>query len=556
MSIIILQGKEEKAQRIHYEVDSSLPALGEGGMGQVRRGVRVDEKTGLKSDVAIKFLFEDLSEKAIARARREASVRIHNENLVEMFGFVEVADNKSKHGEVKRYHVVSELLEGVMLYDVIKGKTTDRYGKQVAFAQELYQLYCDDRFRFAILITRNVLSGLMALHDQGYIHRDVDPSNIMVTHNRKIKLIDFGIAKKLGDGAGDADDMQLTSAGQFVGKAAYAAPELVLGDLKHQNRTTDLYAVGIMLYQFVMGKLPFVGDMMQLIQKQIHEKVPLKDIPYKSLRTVIGKATEKKQGNRYHSAAEMRVALEKLSDKGADVSRTASDVIASKVGSNKKLLYIILGSAAALALIACAAIFWPRSTEFDTDASSTTALADGQVQDTTGYEVITDASSGAKVIPVTMLIHKAVNLLSDSTTAPDGVKQLQEITTQYGDYRHAASAFALLAALTQPVDADVSAKTIKEMRAATASVIQRDAPLAHKYAQQAYDLDSTCYQAVFELATDFCSAATRTGDDSLQDFTKALKLFNSGIKYARQGDDDVYVKLFETRIEQVTSMLQ
>ena len=90
MSIIILQGKEEKAQRIHYEVDSSLPALGEGGMGQVRRGVRVDEKTGLKSDVAIKFLFEDLSEKAIARARREASVRIHNENLVEMFGFVEV----------------------------------------------------------------------------------------------------------------------------------------------------------------------------------------------------------------------------------------------------------------------------------------------------------------------------------------------------------------------------------------------------------------------------------------------------------------------------------
>ena len=555
MSIIILQGKEEKAQRIHYEVDSSLPALGEGGMGQVRRGVRVDEKTGLKSDVAIKFLFEDLSEKAIARARREASVRIHNENLVEMFGFVEVADNKSKHGEVKRYHVVSELLEGVMLYDVIKGKTTDRYGKQVAFAQELYQMYCDDRFRFAILITRNVLSGLMALHDQGYIHRDVDPSNIMVTHNRKIKLRDFGIAKKLGEGV-DADDMQLTSAGQFVGKAAYAAPELVLGDLKHQNRTTDLYAVGIMLYQFVMGKLPFEGDMMQLIQKQIHEKLPLKDIPYKSLRTVIGKATEKKQGNRYHSAAEMRVALEKLSDQGADVSRTASDIIASKVEGNKKLLYAILGTVAAVALIACAAIFWPRSTEAGSDGSETAALADGQVQDTTGYEVITDASSGAKVIPVTMLIHKAINLLGDSTRASEGVEQLQEITTQYGTYRHAAPAFALLAALTQPVDADVSAKSIKEMRAATANVIQRDAPLAHKYAQQAFDLDSTCYQGVFELATDFCSAATRTGDDSLQDFTKALKLFNSGIKYARQEEDDVYVKLFETRIEQVTSMLQ
>ena len=556
MAIINLQGKEEKAQRIHYEVDTTLPALGEGGMGQVRRGVRVDEKTGVRSEVAIKFLFEDLSDKAIARARREASVRIHNENLVEMFGFVEVADNKSKHGEVKRYHVVSELLEGVMLYDVIKGNTTDRYGKQVEFAQELYQMYCDDRFRFAVLVTRNVLSGLMALHDQGYIHRDVDPSNIMITHNRKIKLIDFGIAKKLGEDAGGADDMQLTSAGQFVGKAAYAAPELVLGDLKHQNRTTDLYAVGIMLYQFVTGKLPFEGDMMQLIQKQIHEKIPLKEVPYKSLRAVIGKATEKKQGNRYHSAAEMRVDLEKLSDRGADASRTASDVLTSTVGSNKKLLYAILGGVAAVALIACAFAFWPRSSEEGLAAGETPALADGQVMDTIGFDVITDAKSGAKVIPITMLVQKAIDLLKDPATAQDGVTQLQDIATKYGDYRHAAPAFAVLAALTQPVDADVSAKSIKEMRAATASLINRDAPQAHKYAEQAYQLDSTCYQAIFELATDYCSAATRTGDDSLQDFNKALKLFNSGIKYAEQGGDDVYVKLFETRIGQVTSTLQ
>ena len=542
MSKIFLQGKEEKARHIHYEVDTSLPPLGEGGMGQVRRGVRVDEATGVKTDVAIKFLFDDLSENAIARARREASVQIHNENLVEMFGFVEVEDSQSKRGVVKRYHVVSELLEGVMLFDVIKGKTTDRYGKQVAYAQELYQMYCDERFRFAVLVTRNVLSGLMALHDSGYIHRDIDPSNIMITHNRKIKLIDFGIAKKFGDGGADPDEVKLTSSGQFVGKAAYAAPELVLGDIQHQNRTTDLYAVGIMLYQFIVGKLPFDGTMMELINKQINDKIPLKEVPYKSLRKIIGKATEKRQENRYHSAAEMRVALERLSEK----EEPASD--------NSKFLYAVLGGIAAAILIVCAIIFWP-TTNGSTESSDTPALTDGQVVDTTGYAAITDPGSGAQVIPVTMLIVQAVDLLSDSTTVQDGLKKLNDITTQYGSYKHTAPAFALLAALTQPVDADVSAKSIKEMRAATASIINRDAPQAHKYAQHAYELDSTCYQAIFELATDYAAAATRTGDDSLQDFNRALQLFNSGIKYAQRNDDEVYVKLFETRIKQVTSAL-
>ena len=60
MSLLYIQGEKEKEQHVHYEVDTSLPALGEGGMGQVLRGVRVDETNGLRTDVAIKFLFEDL----------------------------------------------------------------------------------------------------------------------------------------------------------------------------------------------------------------------------------------------------------------------------------------------------------------------------------------------------------------------------------------------------------------------------------------------------------------------------------------------------------------
>ena len=546
MSLLIIQGQEEKKQRIHYEVNTSLPALGEGGMGQVLRGVRVDEQTGVKSDVAIKFLFEDLSENAIARARREASIRIHNENLVEMFGFVEL-DVSQGNRKVKRYHVISELLEGVMLFDIIKGKTTDRYGKDVAYAQELYKMYCNERYRFAVLVTRNILSGLMALHDFGYIHRDIDPSNIMVTHDRKIKLIDFGIAKKFGIDSAEEDDMHLTNSGQFVGKAAYAAPELVLGDLKHQNRATDLYAVGIMLYQFIMGKLPFEGTMLELIQQQIHKKMPLKEIPYKSLRSIIGKATEKKQEKRYHSAAEMRVDLERLSPKDAETSTESGFNLNI---SGKKVLYCIVGCLAALALIAGIVLI---NSSGESDISS---INNDRILDTTGTAIITDGQSGVQGKPITVLIDETIQLLSDTVTAQVGIDNLQRIVSDYGNYKHAAQAFAILAALTQPVDADVSSKTVKKMRENTKNLIHRDAPLAHKYSLKAYELDSTCYEGIFELATDFAAAATRTGDDSLQDFSRSLKLFRYGIEYARRNNDEVYVKLFETRIGQVTSALE
>lgn len=549
MSMLFIQGQEEKSQRIHYEVDTSLPALGEGGMGQVRRGVRIDEKTGVKTDVAIKFLFDDLSENAIARARREASIRIHNENLVEMFGFVELEVSQGNRGKVKRYHVVSELLEGVMLFDVIKGKTTDRYGKEVAYAQELYQMYCNERFRFAVLVTRNVLSGLMALHDFGYIHRDIDPSNIMVTHDRKIKLIDFGIAKKFGTDESEDDDMHLTNSGQFVGKAAYAAPELVLGDIQHQNRTTDLYAVGVMLYQFIMGKLPFEGTMMELIQKQIHVKMPLKDIPYKSLRYIIGKATEKKQEKRYHSAAEMRVALEHLTSEDAKIPSSESGFMMPLL-QNKKILYGIAGGLLAAALITCAVMFWPFS------GTNSVSGNNDNVLDTISTTIITDEQSGISGTPISMLIDEAAQMLNNPATAQEGINKLKDIVSNYGDYRHSAQAFAILAALTQPVDADVSSKTVKKMRENTKNLISRDAPLAHKYSLKAYELDSTCYEGIFELATDFAAAATRTGDDSLQDFNRSLKLFQKGIEFARRNNDEVYVKLFETRIDQVTSALE
>lgn len=310
MAIIRLQGEIEQEKHLYYEFNTDDEPLGEGGMGKVFKGRCVDERTGIGKDVAIKFMFSDLPSHAIERARREASIQLRNDNLVEMLGFIETVKKDATGTPVRRYHVVSELLEGVMLDDLLQGKTTDQKGNPVPFAEKLYRDYQNNPLLFAVTIIRSVLSGLMALHDACYIHRDIDPTNIMITRNGHIKLIDFGIAKPINTLT--TCDKSLTTAGVFMGKPWYAAPELVLGDVKHQNVTTDIYAIGILFYQLYMGARPFEGAHHEVLDMQLHKPMPLRAITRKDVKAVIGKATNKKQELRYQSAAEFRVAVDAL----------------------------------------------------------------------------------------------------------------------------------------------------------------------------------------------------------------------------------------------------
>ena len=308
MSVIRLQGEAEKKKGIYFQLDSEDEPIGVGGMGQVFKGICVNERTGVTRPVAIKFMYDDLPPQAIERARREASIQLRNDNLVEMLGFIEI-DETTALGEVKKhFHVVSELLTGVSLSDIFEGKTQDRDGEDVAYAVKLQQDFKNDPEHFAKIIVVNVLSGLMALHDAGYIHRDIDPSNIMVTTDGHIKLIDFGIAKQMNTLT--TSDKALTVAGKFMGKPEYAAPELALGDIQHQNQTTDIYAMGILLYQCIIGHTPFEGARHEILEKQLKVKLPLDVIKNKDLRAIIARACEKKQELRFQTSSEMRVAIE------------------------------------------------------------------------------------------------------------------------------------------------------------------------------------------------------------------------------------------------------
>ena len=312
-SIYILQGEQERLHGIRYEVDMSQSPLGRGGMGQVFRGEMVNLYTQKRIPVAIKFLYGDLPERAIERARREAQIRINHPNLVRMYGFFEIREGNNRDNR-KHYHVVSELLDGVRLIDLLNGTTTNKDGVVIEYAKELYSLYKSDKCAFTVKVIKEILSGLSAFHQQGYIHRDLDPSNIMITSDHCVKIIDFGIAKKVK--ALNTQDRQLTNTGQFIGKAEFAAPELVVGDILSHNQTTDIYSVGIIMFRLTTGQLPFTGDMMTVIKKQIHDEIPVSLVPFKKLRPLIKKACAKRQERRFQNAQEFLRALNATQARG------------------------------------------------------------------------------------------------------------------------------------------------------------------------------------------------------------------------------------------------
>ena len=308
----ILQGENEKKNGICYEFNPFSKPLGEGGMGVVYKGFRVNIATGSRQVVAIKAMKDGLPDEVYGRARREASIQLKNDNLVEMMGFISTNEQELGGRTIRRYYVVSEFLNGVVLTDLLKGNFKDCDGIEIPYAKQLYTRYISDKESTVVEIIKRVLAGIMALHDKGYIHRDIDPSNIMVTKEGNLKMIDFGIAKDVTNL--NTHDGLHTSAGKFIGKAEYAAPELVLGDVRSQNFTTDVYAIGILFYQLLVGKLPFDGPQYDILQKQLKKNLPVSNIPYRKYKLIIKKATAKKQTDRYQSCIEMRMAIDTATD--------------------------------------------------------------------------------------------------------------------------------------------------------------------------------------------------------------------------------------------------
>ena len=310
--IVRVQGAAEVQNGIYYEYDNESNPLGQGGMGIVYEGYcfRVDNPNEY-IPVAIKKITNTAPD-LIERAMREASIQIDHPNLLRMWGFIPNMELDPYTNSYKpQYYVIMDRLVGVDLYSLTHGVTIDKSGYNVEYAQELYSMFINNRFEFVKTIMNNVFDAISALHSAGYIHRDIDPSNVMVTNEGEIRLIDFGISKTFS--SLNENVQKLTQTGAIIGKADYAAPEIVTGDILHHNVTTDIYALGIMLYQLYCGELPFFGTDPEIMQSQLNENLPLTNIDNLSLRAVIEKATQKKQAARYQSIEEMKADFEKCS---------------------------------------------------------------------------------------------------------------------------------------------------------------------------------------------------------------------------------------------------
>lgn len=247
-------------------------------MGVVYQGLHVR----LEQLVAIKDLSPEFASDPEMRRRfiREAKIqaRLNHPNVVNVHNLLEYKG---------RFLLVMEFVEGITLDKLIQNRGGLPYNE-------------------AIHIARQVLDALSFMHSRGVIHRDLKPGNIIITKEGLIKVTDFGIAKAL-------TDRGHTRSGVRLGTLWYMSPEQVKG--KSVDARSDLYAMGITLFQMVTGKLPFFGKSDFEIMKAQTEKHPpdpekiKKDIP-KFLSWIILKLLEKDPDRRFQSAAEVIKALE------------------------------------------------------------------------------------------------------------------------------------------------------------------------------------------------------------------------------------------------------
>ena len=262
----------------HYRI---LEKLGGGGMGVVYKA----EDLKLGRPVALKFLSEELSRdvQAVQRFKREARAAsaLNHPNICTIY---EVDEGNGQH------FIAMEFLEGQTLKHVLDGALPK----------------LDQFLEWGIQIAQ----ALEAAHKAGIIHRDIKPANVFITARGQVKLLDFGVAK-----LGSETEADLTTPGIALGTAAYMSPEQVLGE--PLDARTDIFSLGVVLYELSTGRLPFGGATAGALFDAILHQAPISPVELNAklpaeLAPLVNKALEKDRELRYQTASDLRVDLQRL----------------------------------------------------------------------------------------------------------------------------------------------------------------------------------------------------------------------------------------------------
>ncbi|NIN91731.1 protein kinase [bacterium] len=309
-----------------YEI---IEELGKGGMGRVYRV----EDTKLKQEVALKLIKPEIAKdkKTIERFRNELKLarNVRHKNVCGMFDL----------GEAEGVHFITmEYVRGEDLRSLIRRIGQLPIGKSISIANQ-------------------VCEGLAEAHRLGVVHRDLKSNNIMIDKEGNVRIMDFGIARSL-------EAKGITGAGVMIGTPEYMSPEQVEG--KEVDQRSDIYSLGVILYEMVTGRVPFEGDTPFTVGVKHKSETPKDPKELNSqisgdLNTAILKCLEKDKGNRYQSAGEVRSELSRI-EKG--IPTTEKEIPKRKPITSKEITVtfglkkLFIPALVVVALIIAAVVIW------------------------------------------------------------------------------------------------------------------------------------------------------------------------------------------------------
>ena len=313
--------------------------LGAGGMGEVYRAH--DPKLG--RDVAIKVLPQEFTSDPdrLARFEREARMlaALNHPNICGIYGLEEVDGVR---------FLVLELVDGKTLAETVSERTARDAGTALPVHE-------------ALTVARQIAEALEAAHDKGVVHRDLKPANVKITPAQVVKVLDFGLAKNLGNDRPSPDLTHVASGadgvgGPPLGTAAYMSPEQARG--LPVDKRTDIWAFGVVLFEMIAGRRPFRGDgvtdTLAAILKTDPDWSELPDGVSPDLVRLLRRCLEKDPRRRVQSMGDARVQIEELLGGAGDqsASPTAWRIARARTGNAQRAIpWSIAAIATATALI-------------------------------------------------------------------------------------------------------------------------------------------------------------------------------------------------------------